>query len=86
MFSATGRFHARLYLQEQGYDGPDMRNEDRPDVLAWSVLSVWKGGGVLRGIVGPWIGSRDNDDHADLLADGYAVSYRDGTLTFPPLP
>jgi len=83
MFSATGRFHARLYLQEQGYD---VGNEDRPDALAWSVLSVWKGGNVLRGIVGPWRGSRNNDAHNGNLTDGYAVTYEDGTMTFPPLP
>lgn len=59
MFSATGRFHARLYLQEQGYD---VGNEDRPDVLAWSVLSVWKGGKPLR-IACRW-GSHAMDSYA----------------------
>lgn len=47
----TGRFHARLWLLEQGHD---VGNEDRAEVLAWSVLSVWRGGKPLRGVMLPW--------------------------------
>ncbi|NBV62452.1 MAG: hypothetical protein EBR73_15580 [Rhodobacteraceae bacterium] len=36
----TGRFHARLWLREHGYD---MGTEDSAEVLAWSVL--WAIGG-----------------------------------------
>ena len=47
----TGRFHARLWLAERGHD---VGNEDRAEVLAWSVLSVWRGGKPLAGVAGPW--------------------------------
>lgn len=47
----TGRLHARLWLLERGHD---VGNEDRAEVLAWSVLSVWRGGGPIRLVLGPW--------------------------------
>lgn len=47
----TGRFHARLWLLERGHD---VGSEDRAEVLAWSVLSVWRGGKPLRGVMLPW--------------------------------
>ena len=47
----TGRFHARLWLAERGHD---VGNEDRAEVLAWSVLSVSRGGKPLAGVAGPW--------------------------------
>ena len=47
----TGRFHARLWLLGRGHD---VGNEDRAEVLAWSVLSVWRGGKPLAGVAGPW--------------------------------
>ena len=47
----TGRLHARLWLLEQGHD---VGNEDRAEVLAWSVLSVSRGGKPLAGVAGPW--------------------------------
>lgn len=50
----TGRFHCRLWLAEQGHD---VGGEDRADVLAWSVLSVWRGGHPLR-VAGPWDGRK----------------------------
>lgn len=51
MLNPTGRFHVRLYLQEQGYD---VGNEDRPDILSLSVQSVWQGGVPVVGMVGAW--------------------------------
>ena len=47
----TGRFHARLWLAERGHD---VGNEDRAEVLAWSVLSVWRGGRPIRLVLGRW--------------------------------
>jgi len=47
----TGRFHARLWLLEQGHD---VGNEDRAEVLAWSVLSVWRGGPAMPMVAGEW--------------------------------
>ena len=47
----TGRFHARLWLAERGHD---VGNEDRAEVLAWSVLSVWRGGRPLAGVAQKW--------------------------------
>lgn len=45
----TGRYHALLWLRERGHD---LRwAEDEPEVLAWSVLSVSRGGGPIVGIV-----------------------------------
>lgn len=41
----TGRLHARLWLAERGHD---IGSEDRAEVLAWSVLSVYRGGRPLR--------------------------------------
>jgi len=49
----TGRFHAREWLRERGHD---VGNEDRAEVLAWSVLSVWRGGRALP-VAGAWDGS-----------------------------
>jgi hypothetical protein len=49
----TGRFHARLWLLERGHD---VGSEDRAEVLAWSVLSVWRGGRALP-VAGAWDGS-----------------------------
>lgn len=44
----TGRFHALLWLRERGHD---LRwAEDEPEVLAWSVLSVARGGVVIEAI------------------------------------
>ena len=87
MFNPTGRFHAKLYLQEHGYD---MRDEDRADVLAWNVLSVWNGGKPLRYIAGKARVGADAArlaiEDAVLLADGCALTNPDGTITFPPLP
>jgi len=48
----TGRFHARLWLLERGHD---VGSEDRAEVLAWSVLSVWRGGPLMPPVAGPWI-------------------------------
>ena len=47
----TGRFHAREWLTERGHD---VGNEDRAEVLAWSVLSVWRGGSPIRLVLGRW--------------------------------
>ena len=47
----TGRFHAREWLRERGHD---VGNEDRAEVLAWSVLSVSRGGGPIRLVMGHW--------------------------------
>ena len=47
----TGRFHARLWLAERGHD---VGNEDRAEVLAWSVLSVWRGGPAMPMVAGEW--------------------------------
>ena len=47
----TGRFHARLWLAERGHD---VGSEDRAEVLAWSVLSVWRGGKPLAGVAQKW--------------------------------
>ena len=41
---ATGRLHARLWLAEQGHE----TQEDRAEVLAWSVESVRRGGKPLQ--------------------------------------
>ena len=83
----TGRFHARLWLKERGYD---MGNEDRAEVLAWSVLSVWRGGKPLRDVVGKARAGADAAqqavEDAALLARGMALTNPDGSLTLPPLP
>jgi hypothetical protein len=47
----TGRFHCRLWLAERGHN---VGSEDRAEVLAWSVLSVWRGGKPLRGVAQKW--------------------------------
>ena len=47
----TGRFHARLWLAERGHN---VGSEDRAEVLAWSVLSVWRGGTPIRLVLGRW--------------------------------
>lgn len=44
----TGRFHALLWLRERGHDLRWAENE--AEVLAWSVLSVARGGDVIRAI------------------------------------
>ena len=49
--SRTGRFHAREWLRERGHD---VGSEDRAEVLAWSVLSVWMGGNPLAGVAQKW--------------------------------
>lgn len=49
--SRTGRFHAREWLADRGHD---VGNEDRAEVLAWSVLSVWRGGAPIRLVLGRW--------------------------------
>lgn len=46
----TGRLHARLYLADQGH----ATQEDRAEVLAWSVESVRRGGGIIRLVLGYW--------------------------------
>lgn len=51
MTNRTGRFHAREWLLERGHD---VGNEDRAEVLAWSVLSVWRGGRPLAGVAQKW--------------------------------
>jgi len=125
----TGRFHARLWLAERGHD---VGNEDRAEVLAWSVLSVWRGGKPLKGIAPAWVpqscgwwgrvaglleyalvgknggwatfpgrsyfpqhcpfrrdrGNTGGKEAADtaLIADGWALTNDDGSLTLPPLP
>jgi len=82
MFNATGRFHARLYLQEQGHD---VGNEDRPDVLAWSVISVWKGGRPLQFTVTE-PRNMSNEWLSVIHATCVGVERNDGTLALPPLP
>ncbi len=48
----TGRFHALLWLRERGHD---LRwAEDEPEVLAWSVLSVARGGGPIVALALQW--------------------------------
>lgn len=48
----TGRYHALLWLRERGHD---LRwAEDEAEVLAWSVLSVARGGQPLTFIFAPW--------------------------------
>lgn len=49
--SRTGRFHAREWLAERGHY---VGSEDRAEVLAWSVLSVWRGGAPIRLVLGRW--------------------------------
>lgn len=45
----TGRYHALLWLRERGHD---LRwAEDEAEVLAWSVLSVARGGGAIEDII-----------------------------------
>ena len=127
--SRTGRFHAREWLAEHGHD---VGSEDRAEVLAWSVLSVWRGGKPLKGITPAWapqscgwwgrvagmleyalvgksgswatfpgrtyfplhcsfrresrtVGGKEGADAA-LIADGWALTNPDGSLTLPPLP
>lgn len=80
MLNPTGRLHAKLYLQEQGYD---VAYEDRPDVLAWSVLSVSRGGKVLLGVTHT---ASSEWQRAHMFAHGWAMYNPDGTITFPPLP
>ena len=45
-----GRHCAREWLGEQGH----ATQEDRAEVLAWSVESVRRGGELLAGVAGPW--------------------------------
>lgn len=83
----TSRFHARLWLAERGHD---VGNEDRADVLAWSVFSVHRGGRSLR-VVGAWSGMCDvrggaRHAAAALLQMGWAITDTDGSIIFPPLP
>lgn len=48
----TGRYHALLWLRERGHE---LRwAEDEAEVLAWSVLSVVRGGGPIIGILAVW--------------------------------
>jgi hypothetical protein len=73
--SPTGRFHARLWLEEQGYP----TTEDRAEVLAWSVVSVSRGGK-------PLIGTAWAPDPG-ALARGWALfDPEDFSLTLPSLP
>jgi len=52
MQDPTGRFHALLWLRERGHD---LRwAQDEAEVLAWSVLSVARGGGPLQGVMHQW--------------------------------
>ena len=78
----TGRFHAREWLRERGHD---VDSEDRADVLAWSVLSVHRGGKPLR-VAGKWTQYGDRrpsfsrplslSDFASVRLDGWSVSSR----------
>lgn len=51
----TGRLHARMWLGEQGH----ATQEDRAEVLAWSVESVRRGGPLTPMVAGKW---RDEED------------------------
>ena len=78
----TGRFHAREWLLERGHD---LGSEDRAEVLAWSVLSVHRGGKPLR-VAGKWTQYGDRrpsfsrplslSDFASVRLDGWSVSSR----------
>lgn len=77
----TGRYHALLWLRERGHD---LRwAEDQPQVLAWSVLSVARGGRSLFGLLPMWAPeSRDNSDWdetrgwiACIGADGWSIAF-----------
>lgn len=88
----TGRFHCRLWLLEQGYD---VGNEDRAEVLAWSVLSVWRGGAAMPTVAGKWE-AEGGDSHARYhlkfkpesarygLAAACVWPEKDGWRTWPP--
>lgn len=84
--SRTGRFHAREWLAERGHY---VGSEDRAEVLAWSVLSVWRGGKPLAGSHprhGAEYGANAGICDAALLRLGWALTNADGSLTLPPLP
>lgn len=51
LYDPTGAFHALLYLQRRGRDLSWAEAE--PDLLAWSVLSVSRGGAPLKRMY-PW--------------------------------
>ena len=71
----NGRLHARLWLAEQGH----ATQEDRAEVLAWSVQSVARGGKPLVGVV--WA------PDPGALARGWALFHpEDFSMTLPPLP
>jgi len=82
MLNPTGRFHAKLYLERRGHF---MRYEDRADVLAWNVLSVWNGGKPIFKVL-PRADDEYRDWQTNTLRSGYAFINPDGTITFPPLP
>lgn len=65
----TARFHCILYLREQGHD---LRwAEEEAEVLAWSVLSVSRGGSPIRWVAPVW----KSRDPGYFMSAGLYVSY-----------
>lgn len=74
-----GRFHALLWLRERGHDLRWAENE--AEVLAWSVLSVARGGGSIVGILAVWTEGA-SDSAANYVRENVPESGHAGLLVW----